>query len=505
MSSHVIYVSSINTYHCQVLTIMTVTKAHHTKTITGGNMEKSIANIVNLVDPVASLPFELQSLVDSHEQPFVVIDRDYRILAINRAYEKTFGVSRDKAVGLPCYKVSHDNDAPCHESGEDCPHANLFEIGKTDSCVHVHYDGDNRMRQVRVTAHPLRGSDGELYMGEKIQQLSGPEEPRVNGKRMVGQTPPFLACMDQLKMVAAAQAPVLLQGETGTGKELAANFIHSQSMRREQPFLTVDCTVLTESLFEAEVFGHAHGAYTGSVGDRVGLFEQADGGTLFLDEVGELPMSQQAKLLRALESGQYRRVGGRKSRKVDVRVICATNRHLWESVSAGHFREDLYYRIACLSVRLPALRERLNDIEVLVPDLLGPVGQTMNQKFKLTPAAIERLKSYDYPGNVRELRNILFIAATHSNAGEIDDAVIELVLQQLSHGRGHQGQDAPAEERQVAIATPPATAGNGLQEVEARHIAELLQQHGGNRREVAAVLGISERTLYRKLKRFNLN
>jgi len=468
-------------------------------------MKKSLANIVNLVDPVAPLPFELQSLVDTHDQPFVVIDRDYRILAVNRAYEKAYGVTREQAIGSPCYQISHHNDAPCHESGEDCPHANLFEVGKTDSCLHYHYDSDHRMRQVRVTAHPLHGSDGELYMGELIQQVSGPEERRVNGRRMVGQTAPFLACMDQLKMVAAAQAPVLLQGETGTGKELAANFIHSHSMRREQPFLTVDCTVLTESLFEAEVFGHARGAFTGSVGDREGLFQQADGGTLFLDEVGELPLSQQAKLLRALESGQYRRVGGRKSRKVDVRVICATNRHLWESVSAGQFREDLYYRIACLAVRLPALRERLDDIEVLAPDLLGPVGQTMNQKYTLTPAAIERLKSYDYPGNVRELRNILFIAATHSNEGKIDDAVIELVLQQLSHGRGKQGQEAPVADRQVAPATPPATAGNGLQEVEAQHIAELLQQHHGNRREVAAVLGISERTLYRKLKRFNLN
>jgi PAS domain S-box-containing protein len=470
-------------------------------------MKKSLADIADLDDlgnPVTSVPFDLQSLVDSHEQPFVVIDRDYRILAVNRAYEKTYGVSRDEAVGLPCYKVSHNKDAPCHESGEDCPHANLFEIGKTDSCLHTHYDADHRMRQVRVTAHPLHGSDGELYMGELIQQVSGPEERRVNGRRMVGQSTPFLACLDQLKMVAAAQAPVLLQGETGTGKELAANFIHGHSMRREQPFLTVDCTVLTESLFEAEVFGHARGAFTGSVGDRTGLFQQADGGTLFLDEVGELPLSQQAKLLRALDSGQYRRVGGRKSRKVDVRVICATNRHLWESVSAGNFREDLYYRIACLSVRLPALRERLNDIEMLAPDLLGPVGQTMNQKFKLTPAAIERLKSYDYPGNVRELRNILFIAATHSSAGEIDDAVIETVLQQLSRGRENQLQDAPVADQQAATVTPPGKASNALHEVEARHISELLQQHQGNRREVAVALGISERTLYRKLKRYNL-
>jgi len=468
-------------------------------------MKDSITNIVNLVDPVAPVSIDLQSLADSHEQPFVIIDRDYRILAINAAYEKTFGVSNDEAVGLPCYKISHNNDAPCHESGEDCPHANLFEIGKTDSCLHVHYDSGHRMCQVRVTAHPLRGSNGELYMGELIQQLSGPDERRINGRRMVGKSTPFLACMDQMKMVAAAQAPVLLQGETGTGKELAAHFIHSNSMRREQPFLTVDCTVLTESLFEAEVFGHARGAFTGSVGERTGLFEQADGGTLFLDEVGELPLSQQAKLLRVLETGQYRRVGGKKSRNADVRIVCATNRHLWESVSTGQFREDLYYRIACLAIRLPALRERLDDIEILAPDLLGPVSQSMNQKFKLTPGAIERLKLYDYPGNVRELRNILFIAATHSNGGGIDDAVIETVLQQLAHGRKHQHQETTVEARQAETESRPGMTGNGLHDVEAKHISALLQQHHDNRKQVAAALGISERTLYRKLKRYNLN
>ena len=468
-------------------------------------MKESNANIINLRGLATPVSIELQSLADSHEQPFVVIDRDYRIVAINRAYENTFGVSCDKAVGLPCYKVSHNNDAPCHESGEDCPHANLFEIGKTDSCIHVHQDGNHRPCQVRVTAFPLRGNNGELYMGELIQQLAEPRERRVNGRRMVGQSPQFLACMDQLKMVAAAQAPILLQGETGTGKELAAHFIHNHSPRRDKLFLTVDCTVLTEPLFEAEVFGHAHGAFTGSVGDRTGLFEQADGGTLFLDEVGELPLSQQAKLLRVLETGQFRRVGGRKARKSDVRIVCATNRHLWESVTAGQFREDLYYRIACLSVRLPALRERLDDIEVLAPDLLGPVGQTMNQRFKLTPAAIERLKLYNYPGNVRELRNILFLAATRATAGEIDDATIEAVMQQLSHGRKHQGQAVPAETPQAATVSPPGIARNSLHEVEAQHISALLQQHHDNRRQVAAALGISERTLYRKLKRYNLN
>jgi len=453
------------------------------------------------------VPIDLQSLVDTHEQPFVVIDRDYRIVAINRAYEKNFGVPRDRAVGMPCYKVSHGSDAPCHESGEDCPHVNLFEIGKTDSCLHVHYDGDNRMCQVRVSAFPLRGGDGELYMGELIQQLSGPEERRTNGRRMVGQAPPFLACLDQLKMVATAQAPVLLQGETGTGKELAAHFIHSHSERRDKPFLTVDCTVLTENLFETEVFGHVRGSFTGSVEDRVGLYEQADGGTLFLDEVGELPLAQQAKLLRVLESGQFRRVGGRGNRRADVRIICATNRHLWERVTDGHFREDFYYRIACLAVRLPPLRERLDDVGLLATDLLELVSRTMPYDYTVSQEAVEQLKRYDYPGNVRELRNILFIAATQSKNNQINaDTLIE-VMRIHSESRRHH---MPCQDKSTAIpaVVTPATATPvrpaSLDEVESQHVAGLLAQHHGNRRLVAEALGISERTLYRKLKKYGL-
>ena len=308
---------------------------------------------------------------------------------------------------------------------------------------------------------------------------------------MVGKTQPFLACMDQLKMVASAEAPVLLQGETGTGKELAANFIHNNSVRRDQPFLTVDCTVLTESLFETEVFGHVRGAFTGSVGERIGLYEQADGGTLFLDEVGELPLSQQAKLLRVLESGQYRRVGGRKVRKADVRIICATNRHLWDHVKAGQFREDLYYRIACLAVRLPPMRERMDDVGMLAPNLLELISRTMSRNFELTAGAIEQLKQYHYPGNVRELRNILFIAATHSSEGSIDADTIVEVLQIHAQSRT---QPCPPGTVEVAAmpAAPVVDAASSLHDVEAQHISQLLQQYNNNRRRVAETLGISE-------------
>ncbi|MGB5716889.1 MAG: helix-turn-helix domain-containing protein, partial [Gammaproteobacteria bacterium] len=202
--------------------------------------------------------------------------------------------------------------------------------------------------------------------------------------------------------------------------------------------------------------------------------------------------------------GQYRRVGGRGSRKADVRIICATNRHLWDHVKAGQFREDLYYRIACLAVRLPPLRERLDDVGMLAPNLLEVISRTMSRNFVLSPDAIEQLKQYQYPGNVRELRNILFIAATHSSSGtgEIDAETVVKVLQMHA-------QAQVASPRTVEVATIPAAPAPGpgasLHDVEAQHISQLLQEHHNNRRKVAQALGISERTLYRKLKRFGLS
>jgi len=459
------------------------------------------------------LPFELQSLVDCHENPFVVVDRDYRIVAVNKAYEKLYGATREFAVGQYCYKFSHDNDAPCCRTGEDCPHEKLFKNGAKTSCLHFHYDEQHRMHQVRVTAYPLRSSDGELFMGELIEPISSLAQGKTDCNRMVGEARSFSACMEQLKLVAATEAPVLLQGETGTGKELAANFIHNHSARRERPFLTVDCTSLTDSLFEAEVFGHVRGAFTGSVGEKVGLFEQADGGTLFLDEVGELPMNQQAKLLRVLETGQYRRVGGRGTRKVDVRVICATNRHLWEAVQATSFREDLYYRIACMTIRLPSLRERLDDIPLLASSLLEPVSQTMRRRFNLAPDALERLQAYHYPGNVRELRNIVYVSATHSPGDVIEASMIDQVIWQMARNQAPREPSVSKSAEQVdptqSLSGPQQARGNGngsksLNDIEAWHVQKLLDRYDGNRRQVAEDLGISERTLYRKLRKYNL-
>ena len=465
-------------------------------------MDKKVENEISI---------DLSSLVNSHDKPFVVIDKDYRIVAVNKAYELEYGTNSKKAVGSMCYEISHGNDHPCSDDGEECPHKDVFSKGEAKICAHIHCDADNRMHHVKVSAFPLKGSNNELLLGECIEKISSIDSRSSGTERMVGESPEFIACVNQLNIAASSDAPVLLQGETGTGKELAAEFIHQHSERSKEPFQIIDSTVFTDSLFESEMFGHVSGAYTGSVGDKQGLFELADGGTIFLDEIGDLPASQQAKLLRVLENGEYRQVGGKKTKKVNVRVICATNRHLWEAVLAGTFREDLYYRIACLNIRLPGLRERLDDVPVLAKNLLQGINRSMRSSYILTPDALQQLKSYQYPGNVRELRNVLFIAATRSYDRTIDSALIENVINNLPHCMASK-LDELAKENVDSLVMPltiDQAGHNGdlvtLKDIEAQHIKDLLDQFQGNRKKVAETLGISERTIYRKLKGFGIN
>ncbi len=451
---------------------------------------------------------DLQSLVDSHDQPFMVIDRHYQVVAVNQAFEAAYKTSRAQVVGSRCYEVSHGNDQPCSEMGEDCPYDQVYETENPHSCLHSHRDNQGREHLVRLTVYPLRGADGELYLGESMQEHVILDNRRSGDVRMVGNSPAFLSTLEQLKLAARQHAPALLQGETGTGKELAADFIHRQSPRASGPFMTLDCTAMSESLFESEVFGYERGAFTGSVGQKHGLYELADRGTLFLDEVGDMPLALQAKFLRVLESGQFRRVGGHSNRHADVRIICATNRHLWDLVQAGEFRKDLYYRVACLCIHLPPLRERLQDIPILAEALLERVRGAGQGGYRLAPEALVVLQRHDYPGNVRELRNILCVAASRAERNglieseHIPDPVRmgaeawETELRQACKGTAvAEVEAAPASEKR---------AGRSLKSVEARHIAELLEQHEGNRRQTAAALGISERTLYRKLRRYGL-
>ena len=309
---------------------------------------------------------------------------------------------------------------------------------------------------------------------------------RIEGQsHLIGATPSMEKVRKLIAKVAPTNSTVLVLGETGTGKELAARALHDQSLRSDMPFVAINCGALPESLIESELFGHRKGSFTGADEHRIGLFEVANGGTLFLDEIGELPKPMQAKLLRFLESGEIRRVGENASFVVDVRVVCATHRNLEEMVHDGDFREDLMFRINTFEIQLPPLRERTEDIPDLARHLLmrfRPSARPDDELF--TAAAIELLKNHRWPGNVRELANCVEHAAILCDAGPID--------------ADHLPQRF--DERRLRTPLLKAFAGvTTLRDLEIQAIQQALDRHAGNKPKAAEELGISLKTLYNKL------
>jgi two-component system, NtrC family, response regulator AtoC len=453
--------------------------------------------------PDVTVDLELQALVDIYDQPFAIIGADRRVVIVNRAFEQAYGRPSEKAVGRRCHSLLYTGDrpCPCGIDGRACPFSEVFERAVTVTHEHTFEDSEGRVHNVRIQAYPLRARSGKVYLGELMQQdairlhpaQSEDEDP---DRRLVGRSRAFGLLMDQLRVAARSEAPVLLHGQTGTGKELAAAYIHRHSGRQGGPFVTLDCTALSADLFESEVFGHERGAFTGSVAEKPGLFEMADGGTFFLDEIGEMALPLQAKLLRVLEEGEFRRVGSVKPRRANVRILCATNRQLRD---ATWFRQDLYYRIAGIGIRLPSLTDRSEDIPLLAEELLERIARATGRNYQLGSRALKVLQGYSYPGNVRELRNILSVASANSVDGVIRASHVTAALPTDAEG---------AESATGAEALPPpasaTSCARSLTELEAIHLGKLMERHGGNRRSMARDLGVSVRTVYRKMKLYNL-
>ncbi len=309
----------------------------------------------------------------------------------------------------------------------------------------------------------------------------------ISGGRIVGESPALLKAMRLCQRVAPTQTTVLITGETGTGKELAARWIHQNSKRHDQAFIAINCGALPESLMESELFGHVRGAFTGADGDKVGLVELAAGGTLMLDEIGELPLRLQVKLLRVLEDQTYRRVGEGIEQQADIRILAATNRDLKAEVAAGHFRADLMYRLNIFPVHLPALRERITDMPLLVAHFLQQWYPDGQEVMELSPQAAACLMAYDWPGNVRELRNMLERAALLA-----DDEMIE---PEMFGEEIH--QETPAE----AIKTPLSK----LAMQEKTMIVAALSQNKWNKAAAARTLGISWDNLRYRIKKYDLH
>jgi DNA-binding NtrC family response regulator len=306
---------------------------------------------------------------------------------------------------------------------------------------------------------------------------------------LLGRTAPMLAVYKQIAHAADALVPVLIVGESGTGKELVAKAVHSHGRRANRPFVPVNCGAIAESLLESELFGHVRGSFTGAVSDTKGLFEQANGGTVFLDEIGETSPALQVKLLRVLEEGELRAVGASRPTKVDVRIVAATNVELEKEVAEQRFRQDLFYRLSVIVIRVPPLRERRADIPLLVGQFLLNACSRAGRQVEFSPAALDALMAHDWPGNVRELENTVERLVLFSRGAVIDVSDLPPAF----HGTPPDLGD------RLFAGLPP------LDEIERRYLVHVLENVAGNRTKAAEIMGIDRRTLYRMAERFGLD
>jgi len=313
---------------------------------------------------------------------------------------------------------------------------------------------------------------------------------QVQLSSLVGRSPKMLDIYKKIAMIADSRSTVLIYGESGTGKELVAKAIHYNGLRADQRFYAVNCGALTESLLETELFGHVRGSFTGAIENKRGIFEAASGGTVFLDEVSEMSPALQVKLLRTLEEQEVRRIGSNQPIKIDVRIIAASNCNLGEWVEDGRFRQDLYYRLRVIEMELPPLRDRLEDIPLLVEQFLKKFGNQRNQNYSISPRALSALMSYSWPGNVRELENALESAVALNRSGVIIPEDLPPKVREESQN-GQRPEDF--------YSRLPS-----LDEMEKRYLAHVLKVTGGNKAKSAAILGINRRTLYRKVDKYKL-
>ena len=442
--------------------------------------------IVNSVksDVTAPLLGELVSFLDGMPEPRIVMDVDYRIVAANTAYVRDFGGGQPIR-GRTCYEVSHHFSVPCDQAGESCPLKQSLEARSPQRVLHLHHTPRGE-EHVDVETTPIFDEAGQVVYFVETMRVVRQASSRPAAQGLVGRSPAFVGMLQKVLRVADSAAAVLLLGETGTGKELVARAIHEASPRNGQPFVAVDCAGMTENLFESELFGYEKGAFTGAQYRKQGLVEAASGGTLFLDEIGELPLVLQVKLLRLLETGTYRRVGGLDWLPADFRLVAATHRDLRAMVQAETFRRDLYYRINTFPLHTPALHERAEDIPLLAASLLERVDRRPGRR--LTSEALAWLTTRRYAGNIRELRNLIERATLLADGDTID-------LPHLTEMDDELPFVPPAADGAFQLSTVV-----DLVTLEKAYLAWARAGSDGNLESLAKQLGVSQRTLYRKLQ-----
>ena len=424
---------------------------------------------------------KLAHILDNLSTGIIAHDRGRKIFFFNKEAEKITGYSRSDAIGKDCHDLF---DSPfCGKSCSFCDNArpHLSEKVEYESTI---LTKNGQTRQIEISVAPMEDDQGALIGAlasfSDITEIL--ELRKIAGQlgrfpNIIGKDIKMLQVFRQISDVAHYDYPVHIYGETGTGKELAAEAIHLKSHANDAPFVPINCGALPENLVESELFGHVRGSFSGAIRDKKGRFELADGGTIFLDEVAELSKKIQVKLLRFLQEGEFEKVGGETTVSITARVISATNKNLKKEVAAKRFRDDLYYRLNVIPIHLPPLRRRKNDIPLLAEHFLSQASLKNGSKnVRFSPEALSRMMDYHWPGNVRELQNTVMFAIVKSGGGVIKPRHLPM---EFSGSGSRKGLGGPSKKLDLDI------------------LSDALKEAGGNKSKAARLLGISRATLYR--------
>lgn len=444
------------------------------------------------------LPQYLREIINPMLDGLLLLSPEGTILMVNRAMEEISGYAREELIGHPCSILHWDTCQLSHSEGKGHS-CELFEVGyvRKQPCSVVRKDGS--YLHVQRNAALLRDDDGTILgaveivadtseieeRDRKIEHLSKLLQGNSNFQGMIGKSGSMQKVFEVIRKAAQSEAPVIIYGETGSGKELVAHAIHTLGPRRDKPYIQLNCAALNEGLLESEMFGHVKGAFTGAHMHRKGRFEAANGGDIFLDEIGDIPLSIQIKLLRILETKQFERVGDFQPIRTDVRIITATNKDLEQLIAQGKFREDFFFRINIVPIPLPPLRDRTDDIPLLVDHFVRQLQQRSGKEiFGTAPETMNFFMNYRWPGNVRELKGALEYAFVVAESGQI-------LLKHL-----------PA--RMIRPGSPHASSATArLTEKEAL-IDALIKSHG-NQTQAARMLGVNRVTVWHRLKKYGID
>ena len=435
-------------------------------------------------------------ILDSITDGVFTVDQQGRITSFNKAAERITGFSKDEAVGQYCHEIFRANT--CFEA---CPLKHTAETAETIVNLEVNIlNRGNKEVPISISTAVVKDEEGKVVGAVEtfrdlslIKELHKEISRQYSFQDILGRSKPMLKLFRILPDIAQSDATVLIEGESGTGKELFATAVHNLSSRKDKPFIKVNCAALPETLLESELFGYKKGAFTDARMDKPGRFRQAHGGTIFLDEIGDMSKGTQVKMLRVIEQKEYEPLGSNKTERVDVRIIAATNRDLMEMMHRREFREDLFFRINVIRLTIPPLRERREDIPLLLDHFIERINLKQSKQIKkVSSSALKTLFDYDFPGNVRELENIIEHATILTKGIEIQSRHLPSYL-----ARKHEVSSAPA-------SLPEGENMSVLDNVERDLIVRALERHRGRCAAAAKELGVHRSTLWRKIKRYGI-